>query len=164
MGQEESTRLANISMIQAKEEALAALLRAKQKIVSSSEANLELCQPLREEFTDLRVPSQQLPTDTGARTEPNLLRLLWNVRGLGAAGRRKLLVELVNKHSFDCICLQETIKTTFIQRDLDRFSGQKDMSWSWVPCMGHSRGMLMGVDKNLATVISEDQGQFFQSV
>lgn len=29
---------------------------------------------------------------------------------MGNAGRRRLLIELVNKHSFDCICLQETIR------------------------------------------------------
>jgi exonuclease III len=47
--------------------------------------------------------------------------LFWNVRGLENAGRRKLLIELVNKHGFDCICLQETIKSSFRQRELDRF-------------------------------------------
>jgi len=49
--------------------------------------------------------------------------LYWNIRGLGNTGRRKLLLELVNKHSFDCICLQETIKSSFRYRDLERFAG-----------------------------------------
>ena len=74
-----------------------------------------------------------------------------------------MLIELVNKHNFDCICLQETIKSNFRQRDLDRFAGTKDMFWSWVPCSGHSGGMLMGVDKELATVTAENKGVFFQS-
>ena len=89
--------------------------------------------------------------------------LFWNVRGLGSAGRRKLLIELVNKHSFDCIFLQETIKTTFKQRELDRFAGQKDMFWSWLPCTEHSGGLLMGIDKEMASVTNEDRGEFFQS-
>lgn len=89
--------------------------------------------------------------------------LFWNIRGLANAGRRKLLIELVNKHSFDCICLQETIKSSFRQRELERFAGQKDMFWSWLPCSGHSGGLLMGVDKELATVTGEDVGTFFQS-
>lgn len=89
--------------------------------------------------------------------------LFWNIRGLGSAGRRKLLIELANKHSFDCICLQETIKSSFKQRELERFAGQKDMFWSWLPCLGNSGGLLMGIDKELATVIDEDQGEFFQS-
>ena len=75
---------------------------------------------------------------------------------------RKLLLELVNKHSFDCICLQETIKSSFRNRELERFAGQKDMSWSWLPCSGHSGGLLMGVDKELAIVTAEDVGNFYQ--
>jgi len=89
--------------------------------------------------------------------------LFWNVRGFGNAGRRKLLLELLNKHSFDGICLQETIKSSFKKRELDRFAGQKDMLWSWVPCSGHSGGLLMGVDKDLAEVSEETMGIFFQS-
>ena len=88
--------------------------------------------------------------------------LYWNIKGLGNAGRRKVLLELVNKHSFDCICLQETIKSSFRYRDLERFAGQKDMSWSWLPYSGHSGGLLMGVDKELAIVIAEDVGNFYQ--
>jgi len=49
--------------------------------------------------------------------------LFWNIRGMVNAGRRKLLVELMVKHSFDCICLQETIKTSFRKQELDRISG-----------------------------------------
>jgi exonuclease III len=87
--------------------------------------------------------------------------LFWNIRGLGNAGRRKLLVELVNKHGFDCICLQETIKSSFRQRELDRFAGQRDMFWTWLPSSGHSGGLLMGIDKELANVIDEDKGEFY---
>jgi hypothetical protein len=64
---------------------------------------------------------------------------------------------------FDCICLQETIKSSFRQRELERFAGQKDMFWSWLPCSGHSGGLLMGVDKELATASDEVLGTFFQS-
>lgn len=73
------------------------------------------------------------------------------------------MIELVNKHNFDCICLLKTIKSTFRQRELERFAGQKDMFWTWLPCVGHSGGLLMGIDKELATVMDEDNGVFFQS-
>ena len=89
--------------------------------------------------------------------------LVWNIRGLGSAGRRKQLIELVNKFSFDCICLQETIKYSFRLRELDRFAGQRDMAWSWLPCPGHSGRLLMGVDKDLASVSEEVMGEFYQS-
>ena len=42
LGEEESTRLANISIIQAKEEALLALQKTKQKVMLSSDKNLEV--------------------------------------------------------------------------------------------------------------------------
>ena len=88
--------------------------------------------------------------------------LFCNIRGLGNVGRRNFLLELVNKHSFDCISLQETIKSSFGHRELERFAGQKDMSWFWLPCSGHSGGLLMGVDKELAIVTAEDVGNFYQ--
>ena len=42
MGEEESARLANISIIQAREEALLALQKTKQKVMLSSDKNLEV--------------------------------------------------------------------------------------------------------------------------
>jgi exonuclease III len=82
--------------------------------------------------------------------------LFWNVRGLGNLARRKQLVDLISLQNFDCICLQETIKSSFKQVELDRFAGQHDMHWSWVPCVGHSGGMLMGVNKEVVNVLEED--------
>ena len=38
------------------------------------------------------------------------------------------------------------------------------MFWSWLPCSGHSGGLLMGVDKELAIVTAEDVGNFFTNV
>lgn len=38
------------------------------------------------------------------------------------------------------------------------------MQWSWLPCDGPSGGLLLEVDKELAQVVAEDQGEFFQSV
>jgi hypothetical protein len=42
LGQEESTRIANISLIQAKEEAFLALQKTKQKIASNSVTSSDL--------------------------------------------------------------------------------------------------------------------------
>jgi hypothetical protein len=35
------------------------------------------------------------------------------------------------------------------------------MFWSWLPCSGHYGGMLMGLDKELATVTTKNKGVFF---
>jgi exonuclease III len=56
--------------------------------------------------------------------------LFWNIRGMGNVGRRKLLLELIAKNSFDCIYLQETIKSSFRKQELDRISGQREMFWT----------------------------------
>lgn len=39
--------------------------------------------------------------------------LFWNTRGVGGAGRRKELSELMQEHTIDMLCLLETIKADF---------------------------------------------------
>jgi exonuclease III len=48
--------------------------------------------------------------------------LFWNIRGLGASGRRKQLGELRQTHRVDIVCLQETIKGDFTPGELVRLS------------------------------------------
>ena len=72
--------------------------------------------------------------------------LFWNIRGLGAAGRRKLLVELLQKHEVCCNCLQETIKNSFKPRELERFALGRPFSQDWVLATRHSGGLLLGLD------------------
>lgn len=72
LGQVESTRLANISMIQAKEEALAALLKTKQKIQLSSAKNLEIGDVQDGDTTDFRVNLQTSNPVLGAAMQSNL--------------------------------------------------------------------------------------------
>lgn len=115
LGIEESTRLANISLIQAKEEAVKALLDTKAKLCLSSEVVGML--GVRDNSPSGSSVDHQSPCLDGKGDSAGIDLILlpddlgWNIRGLGNAGRRKLLIELVNKHSFDCICLQETIRT-----------------------------------------------------
>lgn len=37
------------------------------------------------------------------------------------------------------------------------------MTWFWAPCSGHSGGLLMGVDKEMATVSDGAMGEFFRA-
>jgi exonuclease III len=39
--------------------------------------------------------------------------LFWNIRGLGARGRRKQLKDIRTSHRVDAICLHDTIKSEF---------------------------------------------------
>jgi len=75
LGQEETTRSANISLIQAKEEALLALQKAKQKIDSSSVTSLEFCENrvLSENESSVMKMSLALELEgTSANVEDNL--------------------------------------------------------------------------------------------
>lgn len=90
--------------------------------------------------------------------------LFWNVRGLGNPGRRGQLTELMKKHRINLICLQETIRGSFREVELDSFCGGKDFHWLTKPAEGHSGGLLMGVDLDFAEVIDIDLGEFFISM
>lgn len=63
---EEATKIANISLIQAKEEAMAALLKTKQKIVSSSET-------IRDQTED--EGSDQMEDEGSFAQDPSALEL-----------------------------------------------------------------------------------------
>lgn len=78
--------------------------------------------------------------------------LFWNVRGLGGADRKKQLVEVCQQQDVHVLCLQEVISKTFLPSELNRYSRGLDFHWSWVPSRGHSRGLLMGANKNLMEV------------
>ncbi|KAG2585397.1 hypothetical protein PVAP13_6KG417401 [Panicum virgatum] len=90
--------------------------------------------------------------------------LFWNIRGLGAAGRRKQLVELSQQHNPQCICLQETIRHSFRTRELDNFARGFPFFWVSHPPDGHSGGLLIGASKDLVEEEEEDHGVFYQSL
>jgi exonuclease III len=86
--------------------------------------------------------------------------LCWNIRGLGASGRRNQLRELRKTHRVDAICLQETIKSDFSIWDLNSLSEGESFEWSWTAASGHSGGTLTGVNTATATVVARDRGSF----
>ena len=90
--------------------------------------------------------------------------LFWNIRGFGRAGRRTLLRELLCKHRIDIICLQETIKQDFTDMELESIEVGDKFFWCWLPAVGHSGGMLLGLRDSMFEVESTDRGQYFLSV
>jgi exonuclease III len=90
--------------------------------------------------------------------------LFWNVRGLNSGGRRRQLGELMNKYLVDVVCLQETIKQKFSNRDLAGLARGQDMSWEWVPPEGRSGGLLLGTNNELFEQIEYKSGRFYQCV
>ncbi|PNT74650.1 hypothetical protein BRADI_1g19599v3 [Brachypodium distachyon] len=90
--------------------------------------------------------------------------LFWNIRGLGQAGRRAQLVDLVKDYKVDIFCLQETIKATFSRKQLVLLGGNFVYHWEIKPADGHSGGMLIAAREDVFDLISAEPGEFFSSV
>lgn len=90
--------------------------------------------------------------------------LFWNIRGLGKAARRRQLKELVITEKLDAIGVQETIKKQFCVRELRNLVGNLSFKWHWIPAVGHSGGILLGVKEDFLEVESCDSGNFFVSM
>jgi exonuclease III len=90
--------------------------------------------------------------------------LFWNIRGLGAEGRRKQLSEIRQIHRVDVICLQETIKREFSVGELATLSEGFRYEWVWTAAQGHSGGTLIGVKTDDITVIGKECGEFYSSM
>lgn len=74
--------------------------------------------------------------------------LFWNVRGLGKGSRRKQVKEYIEQHNLGIVGLQETKKSSFLDSELRELAGSRDFTWKWLPALGRSGGILMGVDQS----------------
>jgi hypothetical protein len=83
--------------------------------------------------------------------------LFWNIRGLGALGRKKQLGELRQTHRVDIVCLQETIKGDFTLGELAGLSEGGSFEWVWTAAQGHSGGTLIGVRTDDIIVVTKDK-------
>jgi exonuclease III len=90
--------------------------------------------------------------------------LFWNIRSLGAPGRRKQLKYLRCHHRVDVVCLQETIKEGFTQGELSGLSEGGSFEWVWTDAQGHSGGTLVGVRTDEIDILERDKGEFFTSM
>lgn len=52
--------------------------------------------------------------------------MFWNVRGLGTAHRRGLVLKHIIQENLDCVGIQETIKQEFSDQELKDMSGTMD--------------------------------------
>ena len=71
--------------------------------------------------------------------------------------------EFVREEGIDVVGLQETIKTDFSHRDLLAVDPLERFAWQWVPAVGHSGGLLLGINQVCCEVVSWDAGRFFLS-
>ncbi|PNT68276.1 hypothetical protein BRADI_3g38171v3, partial [Brachypodium distachyon] len=90
--------------------------------------------------------------------------LFWNVRGLGTAGRRSQILEIIREPGVIVFCLQETIKAKFTHRELVSLGGSHSYHWAIKPTVGHSGGILIAARDDIFDCIGASQVEFFLSM
>jgi hypothetical protein len=164
-----------------------ALFSAKKKIVEASQKKRMECETQTDDdrggldssgetesvvndgdmLRPSKKPPRQVPTSRkggggGQNKKKKKMKILfWNIRGLGALGRRKQLRELRHKHRVGAICLQETSKKDFSVWDLQALSEGEIFEWCWTAAVGHSGGTLTGVNLAESSVVGKDRGFLF---
>jgi exonuclease III len=69
----------------------------------------------------------------------------------------------MRKYKVDILFLQETIRQDFSLQELEGFEFGDKFYWTWLPAVGQSGGMLMGLRDSTFEVGATDQGVFFLS-
>ena len=89
--------------------------------------------------------------------------IFWNIHGFGHAGRRTQLKEYMHREDVDIVGLQETIKGDFRFHELLAIDPLERFEWQHIPAVGHSGGLLLGLNRTLYEIIDWDVGSFFIS-
>jgi mannosylglycoprotein endo-beta-mannosidase len=90
--------------------------------------------------------------------------LFWNIRGLGSKGRRAQLKKIINEFRIGCVCISETIKQSFTNREVSALGGGPNFVWKWVPSQGLSGGLLVGVDDDICEISDYKDSNYFQTM
>lgn len=90
--------------------------------------------------------------------------IMWNIRGMGKLARIRQLKDLMAKEKPEIIGLQETIKQSFSDRELESLAPGGGYKWGWIAASGHSGGILLGVKEDILQVEDWDSGDFFMGV
>ena len=90
--------------------------------------------------------------------------LIWNIQGFGKLDRRRQLIEYIRDQRIDFMGLQQTIRSSFSQVELDSLGGAVGFQWEWVPTSGRSGGILLGVNRETFEVLPYSRGNFFIGV
>jgi hypothetical protein len=77
---------------------------------------------------------------------------LWNIRGLNKSGRIKCLSNFIRQHNLYFVGIQETKKMDFNDSLLNTMSNS--MEWRFLPAVGTSGGILVGIKAQSMEIIS----------
>lgn len=87
--------------------------------------------------------------------------VIWNIRGMGRLARIRQLKELMAKEKPDIIGLQETIKKSFSERELEALAPGGGYKWGWIAASGHSGGILLGAKEDILQIEDWETGTFY---
>ena len=85
----------------------------------------------------------------------------YNMRGFGRPGRRTQIRDLISREQLDFVGLQETIKASFMTSELRSIDPEGRFAWQSTPAIGHSGGMLLGVNEDVFEVKGWSSGSYF---
>ena len=86
------------------------------------------------------------------------------MQGFGQRGRCHQLWEYLRTETLDIILLQETIKESFSDQELQSLEFADKFYWKWIPTNGHLGGLLLGIRDSTLEVGARDEGTFFLSM
>lgn len=87
--------------------------------------------------------------------------IFWNLRGFGQQDRRCQLIEYIREQHLDFVGLQETIRSSYSEAEVDSLGGAIDFPWEWVPAKGRSGGIFLGLNSETFDDIHFSRGGFF---
>jgi hypothetical protein len=88
----------------------------------------------------------------------------YNIRDYGRPARRTQIKEFITRQHLDFVALQETMKSSFSPADLRVIDPLSKFAWHHSLVMGHSGGMLLGVNEDSFDVLGWGSGAFFLRV
>lgn len=89
--------------------------------------------------------------------------LFWNIRGWGQEDRRRQIAEFIKQEHYDIVGIQETIKESLTEKELNHIAGSFPFMWTWLAAKGHSGCILLGIKQEVVDVGAFEEGEHYVS-
>ncbi|PNT64195.1 hypothetical protein BRADI_4g25857v3 [Brachypodium distachyon] len=86
--------------------------------------------------------------------------LVWNARGLGQLRKKKFLQDTIRDRWLSFVGIQETKKVDFQLEWLNSLTGHDLFIWHWIPSIGQSSGILLGVSECMYEIGECEKGDY----
>ena len=93
-----------------------------------------------------------------------MISVFWNSRGVTAPGRKNFIDDNIVPLKVDYIGIQETKKDQFSNSFLKNLLGNRDFAWIFLPSVGSTGGILVGVNCEVFEILSWEIKTFSFSI